>query len=723
MRKQRRQDNFAQRSIAIGLIVLVIGTAFLIPLLPHMSSSAQAISYQVGQLAEDDIYALRDFTFIDEEQTEQMRVAAEREVLPIASINLRLTSLSYERLDIFTKLFLQDSAKRESNLYTFLGTEDLADQRNLLPRLFLLNDQELSYYLATLNETASMVLSRGLMDPVNYARLVEDGYESYRLEMGSDSTRGEIDSLDDVLTKENLDHLLFAYLRGYIRQQNTFQPQLIIDTLVLLLEDNLIYDEAKTLSLRSQARDKVDEVLLEIQKNTKIVSKDTPLTPTQVMMLEGMHEYAFPYTFTQLFARLIFIVMATLVGSHTFLLFAQGHFRSYLFLILALSVLLLSILLLGIIGTFAPSVLLDSYLPVLLGPLFILQITDKKRLAFITSLMISCYVTLLPSSSMMTFFFSIATGSLVLWTFQSAQRRIDTLSNWLYGSITTSFAALVTSMIVRLDPHLYVPLVVGMIVNVTISMILIEVVVPLFERLLNIPTAYRLMEISSEENPLLERMAQVAQGSYTHSRHVAELAYVAAKSVGANPLLARVGALFHDVGKSDHPEYFIENQSEENKHDDITPSLSVAIIKSHVKVGVEKGREAGLPQEVLDIIAQHHGNDVIIYFYNEAKKEAEKQGGEVSKEDYSYNGEVPQTKEAAVVMLADVVEAATRTMKKPSHTKYQKQIRNLIMTKIENGQLKNSGLSLTDLDRIEEVFVQQIMGRDHHRIEYPQEDV
>ena len=217
-------------------------------------------------------------------------------------------------------------------------------------------------------------------------------------------------------------------------------------------------------------------------------------------------------------------------------------------------------------------------------------------------------------------------------------------------------------------------------------------------------------------------MAQVAQGSYTHSRNVSELAYAAAKVVGANPLLARVGAIFHDIGKSEHPEYYIENQSDENKHDEIRPSLSVAIIKSHVKVGVEKGREAGLPQEVLDIIAQHHGNDVIQFFYAEALKDAKGRGGEVNIEDYSYNGEIPQTKEAAVVMLADVVEAATRTVKKPTHSKYQKLIRSLIMGKIERGQLKDSGLSLTDLDRIEEVFLQQIIGRDHHRIGYPQEE-
>ncbi len=726
MRKPKgREERIAkgyEKPVIIILMVLVATGGFFIPMLAHVVPGGQAITYQVGQLADEDIFARSDFTFIDEVETELQRNAAERAIYPIASLNLRQTALSYNRLDIYTKLLLSDNDRRESNVYTFLGSEDLVDRRNLLQRLFLLSESELTYYLETVNETASMVLSHGLMESSSYEQIQREGYDSYRLEVGIDQESGKIIALDEVLTKENLSELLFAYLRGYIRQQPTFQPQLIIDTLVLLLEENLIYDEAKTLSLRAQARANVADVLVEIHKGMKVVSKDTPLTLSQVTLLTTMNEASSPYSITQLLARAIFAIMVTIVGASGFLLFAGAHGRANLYLILALSVIVFSLILLGLITFFVPTIILDSYLPILFAPLFVFQLTDKKRLAFVVTLMLASFVSLLPSSSMMTFFYSVAAGALVLWTFRSVSRRIDTLSNWVYGSITTSFAALIANLLVGLDGQYYIALVGWMVVNLTASMLLVEVIVPLLERALNIPTSYRLMEISTEENPLLERMAQVAQGSYTHSRNVSELAYSAAKIVGANPLLARIGAIFHDIGKSEHPEYYIENQSDENKHNEIRPSLSVAIIKSHVKVGVEKGREAGLPQEVLDIIAQHHGNDVIQFFYAEALKDAKGRGGEVNIEDYSYNGEIPQTKEAAVVMLADVVEAATRTVKKPTHTKYQRLIRSLIMGKIERGQLKDSGLSLTDLDRIEEVFLQQIIGRDHHRIEYPQEE-
>ncbi len=177
--------------------------------------------------------------------------------------------------------------------------------------------------------------------------------------------------------------------------------------------------------------------------------------------------------------------------------------------------------------------------------------------------------------------------------------------------------------------------------------------------------------------------------------------------------------MYHDIGKLDHPEYFIENQSGDNKHDDLKTSLSVAIIKSHVKIGVEKGREAGLPQEVLDIISQHHGNDIIPFFLKEAQEEAanNKNSAKVKIEDFSYTNSPPQTPEAAIVMLADGVEAASRSMQKPSVQKFEKLVYQVIMGKIERKQLFLSRLSLTDLDLIAANFVQTLVGRSHRRLD------
>jgi putative nucleotidyltransferase with HDIG domain len=203
---------------------------------------------------------------------------------------------------------------------------------------------------------------------------------------------------------------------------------------------------------------------------------------------------------------------------------------------------------------------------------------------------------------------------------------------------------------------------------------------------------------------------------------VANLAENACQEIGANPLLARVGAYYHDIGKMEQPDYFVENQTIYNKHTDINPRLSATVIRSHVKLGVEKARSLGLPREVVDIIAEHHGNSVISWFYNEAlRKESSdlKSKSAVDMEDFTYPGNPPRTRESAVVMLADVTEAASRTLKKPTASRLEKFIQELIMSKFEHGQLAASELTFRDLETIKESFVRVLTGYYHSRIEYP----
>jgi putative nucleotidyltransferase with HDIG domain len=165
----------------------------------------------------------------------------------------------------------------------------------------------------------------------------------------------------------------------------------------------------------------------------------------------------------------------------------------------------------------------------------------------------------------------------------------------------------------------------------------------------------------------------------------------------------------------DQPDYFVENQTAYNKHTEINPRLSSTVIRSHVKIGVEKGRAIGLPPAVVDIIAQHHGNSVITWFYNEAQKKE----GQVNIEDFTYPGEPPRSREAAVVMLSDVVEAAVRSLKKPSSSRIEKFVHELIMGKFNMGQLSDSELTFRDLEGIAQAFVKVLAGHYHSRIEYP----
>jgi len=242
---------------------------------------------------------------------------------------------------------------------------------------------------------------------------------------------------------------------------------------------------------------------------------------------------------------------------------------------------------------------------------------------------------------------------------------------------------------------------------------------PPLEHALNAVTPFRLMELSDLNAPILRKLFTTAPGTYSHSLMVANLSEQACQDIGANPLLARVGAYYHDIGKMDNPDYFVENQTDHNKHDEINPRLSATIIRSHVKLGVEKANSLRLPKDVISIIGEHHGNSVISWFYNKAAENAAENEATVSSEDFSYPGNPPRSKESAIVMLADITEAAVRTLTKPTATKIEKFIQQLFEAKIEHGQLSESELSFRDLEIIKDTFVRVLAGYYHTRIEYP----
>ncbi len=238
------------------------------------------------------------------------------------------------------------------------------------------------------------------------------------------------------------------------------------------------------------------------------------------------------------------------------------------------------------------------------------------------------------------------------------------------------------------------------------------------EYLCNTASVFRLLDLSDLNNPLMQRMLLNAPGTYNHSMLVATLAEKACHDIGANGLLARVGAYYHDIGKIEQPEYFVENQREGNKHDEINPRLSVSVIRNHVKKGVERCHQLHLPQEVIDIVSQHHGNSTIYYFFNEAKKT----DPDAFEDDFSYMGTKPTSKEAAVVMICDTVEAACRTLKDPSVSRLDKFIKKLVLGKFETSQMDNANLTFNDLNKIQNALVDIMAGYYHSRIEYPNQE-
>ena len=724
---EKRKPNKLERQISIALIILIVVLAMLVPLFSSKSADSllqdRGRMHQVGELAEDDVYATETFSYIDEKRTQALIQEKQRSVAPLFSFSLRSTMLSRQRIDLF--IDLMDNG--EDGAESFLAQTQLTDTGNVIERLRSFTESDRWFFLQALEETAEVILKQGLFSPSDLAVIKAEGYDSYVLQNTvsmQDAKMLEPQLVSTVFTKENLATVLISWLDGYRKVQQAFQPYLLVDALSWLLEENVVYEEVQTLTERQKAADSVQSIVVLVERGEKIITKDTVITEQQLALLEAMGNQAFQYTILEMIGRAVFILLATSVSVYVFIQFLYAEKRLYLYLNLMLASVALSLFAMYAVSHLlhTQSILfLDSFLPILFAPIFTAHITSKKRLGLVAAFLLSCYASLMPQASAMTFFFSLTAGGICLYFFRYTFKRLEDLFNWFYACVICSFAALALNLLVGLPLQSVLPLIGGMLLNVTISLVLVEALVPLCERGFNIPTAYRLSELAFTDSPVLDRLGTVAQGTYNHSRYVSDLAYQAAKAIGVNAMLAKVGGIYHDIGKSDHPEYFIENQGTENKHDDIKPSLSAAIIKSHVKLGLEKGREAGLPQEVLDIIAQHHGNDIIQFFYNEAKEQSLSAGVEVKADDYSYTGNPPTFPESAIVMLADCVEAASRTIKKPNHSKYQKLVHAIIMAKFERDQLKDSQLSLTDLDQIEDAFVQTLIGRDHHRIDYPDE--
>jgi len=242
---------------------------------------------------------------------------------------------------------------------------------------------------------------------------------------------------------------------------------------------------------------------------------------------------------------------------------------------------------------------------------------------------------------------------------------------------------------------------------------------PVIETLFHVLTPMKLLELSNPNHPVLKRLLIEAPGTYHHSILVGNLAEAAAHDIRANSLLARVGAFYHDIGKLERPYYFKENQiTSENPHDRLIPAVSASIIKRHSTYGAELGDEHKLPQEIIDIVVQHHGTTSIKYFYHKACEASDDPEG-IKPEDFAYGGPIPNTREAAIVMLADSVEAAVRSLQDPTHKHIAEMVDKIIHGKMEEGQLEASELTFKDLGTIRASFMVVLSGIFHERIEYP----
>ena len=361
-------------------------------------------------------------------------------------------------------------------------------------------------------------------------------------------------------------------------------------------------------------------------------------------------------------------------------------------------------------------------MPVTLGILLI-ALLIKPRTALFVNMPLSIIASMLSGSS--GSFFNINTYTLIISSFVSGcvalrilykrQTRLSVLLSGIAGGlagIVASFALAIISTS-SIKDSLIISLFSG--IGGPLSAVICIALMPAFEAAFNVITTTRLVEMSNPNQPLLRRLLLEAPGTYHHSIIVANLAEAAAAEVGANSLLARVGSYYHDIGKLMRRKYFTENQMGDNPHDRTDPRVSTSIITAHPKDGVQLMKEKRMPEEIKNIALRHHGDSPVIFFYNKALSE----NSEVNVDDFRYPGPRPHTKEEAIVMMADTVEAATRSIQNPDKERVREVVEKLINQKISDGQLDDSDLSLRDISRIENAFITVLSGAFHERIEYP----
>ena len=438
-----------------------------------------------------------------------------------------------------------------------------------------------------------------------------------------------------------------------------------------------------------------------VQEGEKIIKKGFPITEESMKKLKKMSESPL-YIDYRAFANNELYLLLLILGWFLLVLFLTPE-RKNLFRENLIQVLFFVFVYFVVAFGMKLDILSSPFtIPIIIpSSLFIMLITILygKTQSIILSIVMSLGVLNACDWALEPFIYTFATSLCSVVIVHKIEKRIDLV----FASIVLAlYNIVILVLIIVIFNETFTNMgrsLVGVAVNGFISGILTLGFLTPLEMILNTASVFRLMDLSDLNNPLMQKMRVNANGTNQHSLMVAQLAENACREIGANALLARVGAYYHDIGKIEQPLYFVENQQGENKHDEINPTLSATVLKSHVKKGVEKAKQLHLPSSVIDIIAEHHGNSVMAYFYNEAKEK----DPTLTPEDFSYPGNPPSTKESAVVMLADTVEAACRTLENPSVPRLEKFITTLINGKVEHNQLDNCNLTFRDVSKIKEI--------------------
>jgi cyclic-di-AMP phosphodiesterase PgpH len=488
-----------------------------------------------------------------------------------------------------------------------------------------------------------------------------------------------------------------------------------IDIAYNQISPNFFYDKDKTEELKKETAKKVSPVI--VKKDQIIVKEGEPVTKYQIAILKDLGLLNDGSYFKwYIYLSLGVIVMLVFTIQWVYLRIYKRELYDNINIFIMINILsCMSVLFARVTAVVSPYFIPLAFIPMIFSILIngevSLVLNSVNCILISTAVEFNIQITVLS-------IINVIVGSIII---RKLQQRNDILYASIYISLinillTSSMGFLLSSNVTDVISKAAFAGIASI-----ISGILVIGFLPLFESTFNIVTTIKLLELSNPNNPLLKRLLIEAPGTYHHSVLVGNLAEMATEAVGGNSLLSRVAASYHDIGKIKRPYFFKENQlGNDNPHDKITPALSALIIISHVKDGVEMAKEYKLPEVIKDVIEQHHGTSLVKYFYITMKNSSDNPD-EVNKKDFMYPGPIPNSKESGIIMLADGVEAAVRSIKKPNKENIEKMVDNIIKDRLNEGQLDNCDLTLKDIGKIKDSFLKVLLGIYHHRIEYPKD--
>ena len=635
-------------------------------------------------ISKKDIVAQKDIKVIDTKKTELHKKEVAQSVEPI------LTQAEDEFItsSLFT---LQNSVKkiREKNVSNQVKEEELnvlfdeSGKKGLVDFLLKANDDDLQLLFDKSKITLSAVLNTGIS--------------------AKDFENNNVNSI----IKRNLPNNVPRY-----------QGSLIIGILNQIIVPNLVVDEFATEIAKKNAQNAVKPYEVVFKKGQKIVFEGEPVTKLKRDALRAAGYNVLEINYGGILGIYLLIAFFTFVFLQYEKNFEKQYFNAKYMMIMSSFTLILAFSAVLLPTGFSPYIIpIPTYT-------ILLSIFTTPRNAFFAStivlaiLAIGMHWNIEVVVSYMLLNTVVMTAVSKMKFLKRSDLLITSAKVALAGVLIVGGIYFLEKYMMDIDNLLIVRDLVYILVNcLGISGVILLGILPIIENLFRVMTPYGLAELADHE--LLRKLMQDAPGTFNHSLTVSHLCENAAEAIGANPVLARVGALYHDIGKLLRPMFFVENQSFygiENPHNTCTPRFSKMLITAHPKDGLELAKDAHLPQVINNFIAQHHGTSLVSYFYNEALKE---EGAEnVNEEQFRYPGPKPNTKETAILMIADAVESAVRAAKNPSNEKIDAIIEKIIKERLNDGQLSDSPLTLKDLKTIGETFSRMLRGMHHKRIKY-----